>query len=96
MFGVCAEGGVRAVFSTVAPRPSLTEPAQVQLTKLNRFIRESGRPYFDRHAHVCDPTDPRRLRPEFAKPDGIHITQPGHALIAREASRLFRSLSAHP
>lgn len=85
--------GGRAVFSTIAPRPSLSESAQGQLDRLNRLIRDSGRPFLDRHAIVRDSGDPRRLRPEFGKPDGIHITREGHTVIAREAVRLFRSLS---
>ncbi len=86
-------GGL-AVFSTIVPRPLPTEEMQAQLGQLNRLIRESGRPFVDRHALMGDPADPRRLRPEFSQPDGIHVTRLGHALIAREAARLFRSLSA--
>ncbi|MBC7367535.1 MAG: SGNH/GDSL hydrolase family protein [Undibacterium sp.] len=82
----------RAVLSTLVPRAPLTAPAKAQLVQLNRLIRESGRPFVDRHALVCDPADTSRLRPEFAQPDGVHLTLLGHALIARDATRLFRSL----
>lgn len=82
----------RAVFSTVPPRPLPDDAARARLAELNRLIRAAGRPFVDRHALVCDPANPFQLRPDFAKPDGIHINAAGHALVARDATRLFRSL----
>lgn len=84
--------GGRAVFSTVPPRVLPAAGHYAELAQLNRLIRESGRPFVDRHAVVCDPTDPRHLRPDFCQPDGIHITRAGHGRIAAEAVRIFNAL----
>lgn len=86
--------GGTAVFSTVPPRTLPTPALHAELTRLNRLIRESGRPFVDRHALVCDPADPRHLRPEYCQPDGIHITRAGHARIAAAAAALFQTLPA--
>jgi lysophospholipase L1-like esterase len=85
--------GGRVVFSTVPPRPLPNDEAYARLAELNRLIRASGRPCVDRYALVCDPANPHRLRPDLAKPDGIHINRDGHVLVAREAVRIFRSLT---
>lgn len=83
--------GGTAIFSTVPPRVLPTPALHAELTRLNRLIRESGQPFVDRHALVCDPADPRHLRPEFCQPDGIHITRAGHARIADAAAPLFKT-----
>ena len=67
-----------------------------ELVKLNRMIRESGRPFVDRYALVVDPNDSQSLRAEFRHADGIHITRTGQARIAEEATRLFRTLGKNP
>ncbi len=84
--------GGRPVFSTVPPRPLSDAAAHARLVELNRLIRAAGRPFVDRHTLVSDPANSLRLHPEFAKPDGIHLNAAGHALVARDAVRLFRSL----
>ena len=84
--------GGQVVLSTLPPRTLANDAQYGQLTELNRLIRESGRPFVDRHAVVCDYTDSRRMRAEFAQPDRIHITRAGHALIAEEALRVFKKL----
>lgn len=83
--------GGRPVFSTVPPRPLPDAAAHARLAELNRLIRTAGRPCVDRHTLVCDPANPLRLRPDLAKPDGIHINAAGHALVARDAIHLFSS-----
>ena len=82
--------GGRAVFSTVPPRVLPTAAQYTELDRLNRFIRESGRPFVDRHGLVRDPANPQQLRPEFCKPDGVHITATGHEVIATDATRVLR------
>jgi len=84
--------GGRAVLSTVPPRVLPTATHHAELIRINRLIRESGLPFVDRHAAVCDPNDPRHIRPEFCQPDGIHINRDGHAAIATEAERIFQAL----
>ena len=88
--------GGTAVFSTVPPRGLPTAAHYDELARLNRLIRESGRPVVDRHALVSDPEDPRQIRAEYRHADGIHITRPGHLRIGEEAARLFRTLPAVP
>jgi lysophospholipase L1-like esterase len=82
--------GGQVVLSTVPPRPLANDAQYGQLTELNRLIRESGHPFVDRHAVVCDPADNRLLLAEFAQPDHIHITRAGHVLIADEALSVFK------
>ncbi|MDB6127129.1 MAG: hypothetical protein JWM35_1025 [Verrucomicrobia bacterium] len=82
----------RPVLSTVPPRVLPTVALHAELAKLNRLIRESGRPFVDRHALVCDPNDDRRIRPEFCHTDDIHITRPGHVVIAAAAVQVFKTL----
>lgn len=84
--------GGTAVFSTVPPRILPTPALYAELARLNTLIRASGRPFVDRHALVCDPADPRHLRPEFCQPDGIHLTRAGHARLAEAATTLFKPL----
>ncbi len=85
--------GGQAVFSTVPPRVLPAAAQYAELDRLNRFIRESGRPFVDRHALVCDPADPQHIRPEFCKPDGVHIARAGHDCIAAAAAQLFQTLA---
>lgn len=84
--------GGKAVLSTVPPRVMPPTANHTELDRLNRMIRESGRPFVDRHAAVCDPADPRQIRPEFSKPDGVHVTATGHVRIAEMATQVFRTL----
>ena len=84
--------GGTAVFSTVPPRPLPSPAHEAERARLNRLIRESGRPVVDRHALVCDPADPRQIRAEYRHADGIHLTRPGHLRIGEEAARIFKTL----
>jgi len=84
--------GGQVVFSTVPPRPLATAAQYDELLRLNRLIRESGRPVVDRYALVCDPANPHQIRAEFRFTDGIHITPPGCAVIDAAATKLFQEL----
>jgi lysophospholipase L1-like esterase len=84
--------GGMVVFSTVPPRPLATAAQYDELLRLNRLIRESGRPFVDRYALVVDPANPRQIRAEYRFTDGIHITAPGCAAIGAAAAKLFQEL----
>ena len=84
--------GGKPVFSTVPPRVLPSAEHYEELARLNHLIRESGVAVVDRHTLVCDPADPRHIRPEYRHPDGIHINRQGQARIGEEAARIFRGL----
>ena len=84
--------GGTAVISTVSPLALPASARYEERDRLNRLIRESGRPFVDRDALVRDPADPRHLRPEFSHPDRIHLTRAAHACVGEAAALVFKNI----